>query len=218
MQEPVNSNRSELWSLSLRDLFYKYIRFLPVFLLSVSLFLFIAYAYLRYATRIYSATGTMLIKSEESQGRSDKFEDIFMNNKSLNIASEIEILKSRPLMERVVRRLNLELSYTAKGKFVTNNIYKQGPFLLDIIKMADTGSTKPFGLQIKFLNDHENKVRQICSFLGVEFDKNILDPPVKGSSFENISTKKSRDKYLFKKQFDFMINLFLKKKLRKYQY
>ena len=156
MQEPVNSNRSELWSLSLRDLFYKYVRFLPVFLLSVAFCLFLAYAYLRYATRIYNAGGTMLIKSEQSQGRSDKFEDIFMNNKALNIASEIEILKSKPLMERVVKKLNLEVSYTSIGKFVSNNIYKQGPLLLAVDSLAD--STAAFDIDVKFLNQQQFRV------------------------------------------------------------
>lgn len=155
MQEPVNTSRSELWSLSLRDLFYKYVRFLPVFLLSVALCLFIAYAYLRYATRVYSAGGTLLIKNEQQQGRSDKFEDLFMNNKAQNIASEIEILKSRPLMERVVRKLGLQASYYAKGKFVTNNIYKQGPFLLEA-RLRD--SSKSFTLNIKFLNEHDFRI------------------------------------------------------------
>jgi tyrosine-protein kinase Etk/Wzc len=168
MQEPVNanSNRSELWSLSLRDLFYKYVRFLPVFLLSVALCLFIAYAYLRYATRIYSASGTMLIKNEQ-QGRNsstDKFEDLFMNNKAQNIASEIEILKSRPLMERVVRRLGLQASYFAVGKLTNNNIYKQGPFLVEA-RLRD--SSISFRLNIKFLNQSEfriNNDRQIIRF------------------------------------------------------
>ncbi len=158
MQEPVNVNinKSELWSLSLRDLFYKYVRFLPIFLLSVAISLFIAYAYLRYSTRIYSAGGTLLIKSEQQQGRSDKFEDIFMNNKALNIASEIEILRSRPLMERVVKKLNLQVSYISKGRFITNNIYKQGPFLLDVVQLAD--SSRIFSMSVKFLNDHEFRI------------------------------------------------------------
>ena len=156
MQEQVKSNRREHWSLSLLDLFYKYVRFLPVFLLSVAFFLFAAYAYLRYATRIYSAGGTLLIKNEGQQGRSDKFEDIFVNNKALNIASEIEILKSRPLMKRVVEKAGLQVSYTAKGKFVTNNIYKQGPFLLEILKLTDSSSA--FSITVKFINQDEFKI------------------------------------------------------------
>ena len=57
MQETNNNNnlhKSELWSLSIRDLFYKYVRFLPWFVLSVAVALFGAYAYLRYTTPIYS--------------------------------------------------------------------------------------------------------------------------------------------------------------------
>lgn len=161
MEETVNTTsvtttKSELWSLSLRDLFYKYIRFLPVFLLSVALCLFIAYAYLRYSTRIYSAGGTLLIKNEQQQGRSDRFEDIFMNNRVLNMSSEIEILKSRPLMERVVKKLNLQVSYYAKGRFITNNIYKQGPFLLDIAELADSNRT--FTMNVKFQNDEQFRI------------------------------------------------------------
>jgi tyrosine-protein kinase Etk/Wzc len=160
-KEQINSNRSELWSLSLRDLFYKYVRFLPVFLLSVAFLLFAAYVYLRYATRIYQSGGTLLIKNEAQQGRSDKFEDVFVNNKALNIASEIEILKSRPLMERVVQKAGLQTSYKAIGKFITNNIYKQGPFLFDILQLSDSSSS--FSLKIEFLNNKEFTVNNLTN-------------------------------------------------------
>src|SRR5258707_14948380 len=101
--EQMNTAKSELWSLSFRDLFYKYVRFLPLFLISVAFALFIAFVYLRYATSIYNAAGTLLIKSEQQGGgRNDKFEDVFVNSRTSNIQSEIEVLKSRPLMERVV--------------------------------------------------------------------------------------------------------------------
>src|ERR1700681_4182792 len=113
MQEPVNTSRSELWTLSLRDLCYKYRRFFPLFLFSTAFALFIAYAYLRYATSIYLVGGTLLIKSEQQGGggKNDKFEEIFVNSKTSNIQSEIEILRSRPLMERVVKKLGLQFSY-----------------------------------------------------------------------------------------------------------
>ena len=57
MEESLNNKneaRSELLNLTIRDVFYKYVRFLPVFILSVALALFGAYAYLRYTTPIYS--------------------------------------------------------------------------------------------------------------------------------------------------------------------
>ncbi len=156
MQEQVNNHKSELFSLSLRDLFYKYVRFLPVFILSVAMALFIAYAYLRYATPIYSVAGSMHIKSDKQGGRSDRFEDIFVNDKAANIQSEIEVLKSRPLMQRVVEKLQLQLNYFAIGKIKKSNIYKQGPFLLDPLELTD--SSRSFVLKVKFIEPNRFRV------------------------------------------------------------
>src|SRR5437868_8215455 len=143
-QQIINSNKSELWNLSIKDLFYKYVRFLPLFLLSVAIALFLAFAYLRYTTRIYSATGSMLIKNDQPTNRSDKVEEILEggSNRAQNIQNEIEVIKSRPLMERVVKKLNLEFSYTARGKIKDYNIYQQGPFIIESFEIKD--STSPF--------------------------------------------------------------------------
>lgn len=157
-EQQINSNKSELWNLSFKDLFYKYVRFLPLFLLSVAIALLIAFVYLRYSTRIYSAGGTMLIKNEQSSGRrDDKVEDILTgNNRSQNIQNDIEVLKSRPLMARVVKKLNLQFSYTAKGKIKDFNIYKQGPFIMEAFSITD--SLGGFSLQIKFINDQQFRI------------------------------------------------------------
>ena len=157
MEEQIqNNSKSELWSLSLRDLFYKYVRFLPIFVLSVSAALFGAYAYLRYATPIYSTNGTLIIKSEQKNGRNDKFDDIFGGGKSQNIQSEMEILKSRGLMSRVIEKKKLQFSYFVKGKIKTLNIYKYGPFLVEAAHFTD--SLRSFTLKIKFTGNEEFKV------------------------------------------------------------
>lgn len=167
MEEQVTNNKSELANLSVRDLFYKYIRFFPYFLLSVALALLIAFTYLRYASQVYRAGGSMLIKSE-SKGRqsSDKVEDIIMGgSRSENIQSEIEILKSRPLMTRVVKKLDLQYSYIAKGRIKDQNVYKQAPFLIQGFKLAD--SSRSFSMNIKFINSnqfHINNEATIFSF------------------------------------------------------
>jgi len=150
-----STNKSELFSLSLKDLFYKYVRFLPVFILSVAFSLFVAYVYLRYATPYYSVGGSMHIKSEPANTRSDKYDDIFLNAKTLNIQSEIEILKSRPLMERVVKKLGVNVSYYAVGKIKSPNIYKACPFELRALKIND--SSRAFTLNIHF-NGNKFKV------------------------------------------------------------
>lgn len=166
MQETVNTNtnpsnnnqaHSELWNLTIRDLFFKYIRFLPLFVLCVALALFGAYAYLRYATPIYSTNATMVISSDQAPGaRNDKFEEIFGEGKKVNIQSEIEVLKSKALMARVVQKQDLQFSYAVKGKIKTINIYKYGPFLIEADQLRDSNSS--FILKIRVLNEEQFRV------------------------------------------------------------
>jgi tyrosine-protein kinase Etk/Wzc len=157
MDEQIKTGKTEQGTLSLKDLFYKYIRFLPLFLLSVALALLIAFTYLRYTSQVYSAGGSMLIESENNNNRPDKVEDILMgSNRSQNIQSEIEILKSRPLMARVVKKLNLQFSYTAKGRIKDQNVYKLAPFSIQTLKIAD--SARAFSLKIKFDNGKQFKI------------------------------------------------------------
>lgn len=156
MQETINQNRSELRNMSFRDLFYKYVRFLPLFVLSVALTLFGAYIYLRYSIPIYRVGGSMVIKSEQGGGRSDKFEDVFINDKAQNIQNEMEILKSKPLMQRVIDSLHLQFTYYAKGKIKTVNVYKQRPFQVNVVQLSDSSSS--FSLQVKIINDREFRI------------------------------------------------------------
>lgn len=155
IEEQYIANKSELASLTVKDLFFKYIRFLPAFLLCLALTLFAAWLYLRYATPIYRSAGTLEIK-DEKEG-TDALNDqklnqlTLLNTDNVNIQNEIEVLKSKPLMERVVNGLNLQLNYKAIGKIISKDIYKQSPFLLQIFELYD--SSKPFALDVKFLND-----------------------------------------------------------------
>ena len=135
------NNKTDFSSMSVKDLFFKYFRFLPLFLLTVAISLFIAYAYLRYSTPIYRAAGTLMIKNDNNVDRNDKFENIFMPGQTQNVQSEIEVLKSRPLMERVVNALNLQMNYLAVGKIKKSvNIYKQAPFVLEAFEIRDSSA------------------------------------------------------------------------------
>ncbi|MET0466185.1 MAG: polysaccharide biosynthesis tyrosine autokinase [Chitinophagaceae bacterium] len=151
MNPQTNKKKSEALGLSLKDVFYKYVRFLPVFLLSVALALLIAFVYLRYSTSYYQTTGSMSIKTEAPQS-GDRVETILSGASSnSNLQNEIEVLKSRILMARVVDKLNLQFSYTVKGKIKELNVYRQGPFLLEPIKIAD--SSRAFTMHFAFQGD-----------------------------------------------------------------
>ncbi|HEV7781549.1 MAG TPA: polysaccharide biosynthesis tyrosine autokinase [Chitinophagaceae bacterium] len=170
MQEPVSKNtnegKSELWNLSLRDVFFKYVRFLPLFVLSVAFALLISFLYLRYAVPVYSVGGSIIIRSEtQGNSRENELESLMGGNKASNIQNEMEVLKSMPLMQRVVDSLGLQFSYSAKGKIKSVNIYRQGPFLIKALEIAD--SNQFFSLKIKLVNENQftvNEETKIFSF------------------------------------------------------
>ena len=147
----------DLGTLSIKDLFFKYVRFLPVFLVSVALCLLGAYLYLRYTTPIYRVTGTLIFK-QETQNSGGKFNDIFNAKNVSDVQSEIEILKSQDLMERVVDSVRLQTSYFAVGKIKTLNIYTACPFRLNIIKLTDSFSS--FKMNFTFPSENEFRVNK----------------------------------------------------------
>src|SRR5689334_16237081 len=107
-QTPVNGQQPTANSVNIKELFFKYVRFLPLFVISVALSLLVAYLYLRYATPIYKSDGALIVKQDNGGGPggtgggagNDRFQQMFVLDNSINIQNEIEILKSKQLMER----------------------------------------------------------------------------------------------------------------------
>lgn len=152
----ISENRRELWNLSFRDLFYKYVRFIPVFVVSVAFALLVAFLYLRYTVPVYGVGGTMIIKSEQQNSRADKVDILLENTSNVNLQNEMEILRSRPLMQRVVDSLNLQFTYYVKGKIKTVNIYKQGPFIIKALQLNDSNAS--FSIKVKFADRNQFRV------------------------------------------------------------
>jgi tyrosine-protein kinase Etk/Wzc len=173
MEDQITTQKSELTSLGIKDLFYKYVRFLPLFIVSIALSLLVAYVYLRYATSIYSSIGTIIIQDDKNSGGSnDKLDQLFASDGKKNMQNEIEFLQSRPLMARVVRARNLNFTYLAKGNIKELNIYKSCPFRVEAFRITDSSSH--FVLNLKFSNNNNFRVNgssQVFGF-GQVFENN----------------------------------------------
>lgn len=143
---------------NIRELFFRYIRFLPYFILSVALTLLGAYGYLRYSTPYYQSDAALLVKgtNAEETGGNDRFAQLFVLDNSINIQSEIELLKSKQLMERVVEKLHLNYQYHTKGKIDEVHHYRDVPFMVQTIALKD--SSAPFTFEAVFAKDGTFKV------------------------------------------------------------
>jgi capsular exopolysaccharide synthesis family protein len=101
------------------------------FALGISICLLLAFLYLRYTIPQYQASTTILVKDEKKGGMLSElsaFADLGMGGglKS-NLDNEIEILKSRSLVESTVKKLNLNTSLIVAGKIVDKEIYQETP-------------------------------------------------------------------------------------------
>src|SRR5687767_5605602 len=144
--------------LTFKDLLFKYLRFLPLFIISIALAFLVAYIYLRYTTPVYASSGALIVKDDNGSpsNSSDRFQQLFVLDNSMNLKNEIEIIKSRPLLKRVVENLNLNFTYYVVGKIKESNIYTICPFRIEALQIADSNAS--FTLNIKIENNKSFRV------------------------------------------------------------
>jgi tyrosine-protein kinase Etk/Wzc len=108
-----------------------------IILLCVFIALAIAYAYNYYAIPTYKVSATLLLKDKSERNRSSE-ESSYINSDLLvrnqNLQNELEILKSYPIIEQAVEKLNLEVSYYEYKNYQYHNAYKKVPFKVFIFK------------------------------------------------------------------------------------
>jgi len=117
-------------SLDIREEIGKYLRHWKLFLLSAIFFLVAAYFKLRYSTPLYSVSSSILIKDNKNAGISTElaaFEDLGIvgGTSANNPDNEIEILKSRNILGKVIDSLQLNVSYFSEGRVSTSEMYKE---------------------------------------------------------------------------------------------
>ena len=125
--------------INIREVLEKYSYHWKWFLLGVMIALAAAFVYLRYATYQYEVSTTILINDEDNGGgiasELSAFEDLglFAGSKT-SMDTEIGILKSRTLMERVIKELGFHVSYYGRGRSgFTNEIYEGNvPFNINL--------------------------------------------------------------------------------------
>lgn len=115
-----------------QQLISKYLPYWPLFILFALVALALAYAYLRYVTPLYQASATVIIKDDTRGGGEDKFaQSLNLIEAKKSIENEIEVLKSRELMERVVKALYLYAPVNQEGKIKSGDAYTLSPISIE---------------------------------------------------------------------------------------
>lgn len=129
---------------------YRYIPYWPLFVVLVIVSGIAAWGYLRYATPMYKATATILVKDDKKGVNESGVEEalnIFSSKKI--VENEIEVMHSRKLMNDVVLELNLYAPVYEKGKIKNISAYNSSPVSIIAKQPENLSSTDEIGLSVQ---------------------------------------------------------------------
>ena len=162
-----NENVSQ--GFSMRDYFDTCFHYWYWFLISVVLCTGLSILFAKSQMQTYRSYAYVLIKSDEKSGNiSDNalFSDLGIGNPSNAVENEIYVIKSSGLMDQVVRRLDLNVTYYIKPLLRKVNIYKKSPvkveFFNEIPKLGYAMEVKPVSdtsFEYRFPNDDDSDWR-----------------------------------------------------------
>ena len=127
--------------LNLYALFFKFFAYWPWFIVSVVGCLLLAFVYLRYQAPVYNISASVLIKEQDARSKAmvgtngalGALQDIGGFSMTSNFDNEIEILKSRTLIRKVVTDLNLYINTQQQRTFgYAPSLYKQSPVVVSL--------------------------------------------------------------------------------------
>lgn len=132
MQTQQNPKSNDYEEPVISQLIYKYLAYWPLFILLIILGLVGSYLYLDYATPLYQATASLIIKDPKKGTDDSKLtESLDLINTNKILENEIEVLQSRTLMNNVVKRLRLYAPVYRVGKLKSTSAYVASPVLIE---------------------------------------------------------------------------------------
>ncbi|HEY2720273.1 MAG TPA: Wzz/FepE/Etk N-terminal domain-containing protein, partial [Chitinophagaceae bacterium] len=117
---------------AIRQVWFKYAPYWPLFLLFIFLAGIGAWFYLRYQVPVYQTTASILIK-DEKKGEDDSriIESLNLLSVKKIIENEMEVLKSKELMTQVVDKLHLYAPVFEKVKVNDVSAYATSPVSIE---------------------------------------------------------------------------------------
>ena len=116
-------------SIDIKQLIYICLNHWYLFVICVIVALAIGFVVNRYTKNVYQTSGTVLIKSDQSFDPTALMTNL--NTGKSNVENEMAILRSYSLVERTIKKMNLEVTYLEKGRINTFELYKAAPFDVD---------------------------------------------------------------------------------------
>ncbi|NII84046.1 MULTISPECIES: GumC family protein [unclassified Pedobacter] len=135
-------------SINIKEIINKLLNKWPWFVISIFVCLLIAFIYGKYTAPTYQIRAKLIVNDDEKGGNLGKQASSLMDLGGLmgsknSVDNEAEILKTRFLMEQVVRDMQLNVVYSKKTEFFIRELYRS-PINLVFIKSVDTINATDF--------------------------------------------------------------------------
>lgn len=120
---------------NLKELVYKYLKYWYWFVLCFIVFTAFAYVSLRYSKPLYDISSTIVISQEDnlSDAGLSVFKDLGLEQPQDQIENEIQILKSKTLIEQVITKLKLNVQYFYEGRVLDIEEYENPMVTIDFL-------------------------------------------------------------------------------------
>lgn len=137
--------------IDIRALTWRYLRNWYLFVIFLLAAFAVAFLYLRYTRSVYEVSSVMMIKDEKKgmTGGMDILKDLDLGGNKL-VENEIEVLKSRTLMKKVVETLRLNVAYYREASPIDVDLYGKSPIWIQLEQMIEPAYKKK--IIIKVLN------------------------------------------------------------------
>jgi capsular exopolysaccharide synthesis family protein len=126
-----SQQNNETQSIDIKQLVFIFLSHWYLFLIGVILALAVGYVINRFMPNVYQTSGTVLIRDANAGYDATAIMTSSAFSGSQVVDNEVAILKSYNFTDRVVRKMNLEVTYMEKGRVSKVELYKTSPFTVN---------------------------------------------------------------------------------------
>ena len=132
MEEKSQKKDNNEETIDLKALVLKYTQYWSYFLLSVFITILFGFIYNHITIPEYSVSTTLEIRDDNNTqlGAENLIEGLELFSGKNNLTNEIIILKSYNITEKIIKELNLGISYFQHGFLQTKEIFEKSPFIV----------------------------------------------------------------------------------------
>ena len=127
----------------IKKLLHQFLSQWKLYILSIIIFLFVSFLFIRYATPLYKVHAKVLVQDEEDNSSSFMQSSMMQGFNGLfdvqsNVKNELAILQTRDLLKKVILKMQLTIGYYRKGNVRDVEIYTKSPFKINFSPVSDS--------------------------------------------------------------------------------